>query len=179
MEEIFKESYHSNKYLVSNYGYIVRNYDTYSRVVRGKLVVSKHTKKRLGGKILSPKRYPRINLNGDYFLIHQVVARTFIPNPNNYQQVNHIDGNKLNNRVDNLEWVSNQQNRDHAVKNRLIAYGEKIGMSKLTLEQVKEIQTLANSGEYTQKQIANKFNICQQTVSKIKLNKTWQISLKG
>lgn len=41
---------------------------------------------------------------------HQIVARMFIPNPNNYPQVDHLDGNKRNNKVSNLEWVTNQEN---------------------------------------------------------------------
>lgn len=46
--------------------------------------------------------------------IHRLVAKAFIPNPNNFPEVNHIDGNKANNCVDNLEWVSKSQNKWHA-----------------------------------------------------------------
>lgn len=53
--------------------------------------------------------------------VHRVVALAFIPNPLNKEQVNHIDGNKRNNHVNNLEWVTNSENQIHANKNDLRA----------------------------------------------------------
>lgn len=50
------------------------------------------------------------------FKIHKAVAETFIENPNNYEVINHIDGDKLNNNVNNLEWCTYQHNYNHAVK---------------------------------------------------------------
>ena len=69
--------------------------------------------------------YKQCNLYKDgkkkYVRIHRLVAELFVPNPNNLPQVNHIDGNKLNNHYTNLEWVSNSQNTKHAFDNGLIS----------------------------------------------------------
>lgn len=53
------------------------------------------------------------------WLVHRLIAITFLPNPNNYPEINHIDGNPKNNRVDNLEWCTASYNMKHAYKNGL------------------------------------------------------------
>ena len=53
--------------------------------------------------------------------VHRIVALTFIPNPNNYPDVNHIDEVKSNNRVDNLEWISHKDNCNYGNRNKIMA----------------------------------------------------------
>ena len=59
------------------------------------------------------------------FRVHRLVGLAFIPNPLNKPQINHKDGNKLNNSVDNLEWVTNEENYEHAIKLNLVYHKEK------------------------------------------------------
>jgi hypothetical protein len=63
--------------------------------------------------------------------IHRLMAETFIPNPNNYDCVNHKDGNKLNNSIENLEWCTKAQNNQHARESGLHRGG---GMKKPVLK---------------------------------------------
>jgi len=62
----------------------------------------------------------QVNNISETIKIHRLVALNFIPNPDNKPQVNHIDGNKKNNHVSNLEWCTNQENSIHAHKIGLV-----------------------------------------------------------
>ena len=74
--------------------------------------------------------YPQVSLwknnKGSYFYIHRLVAQAFIPNPNNLPEVNHIDGNRTNNHVSNLEWVTSSENSFHAVQTGLRTYTHRL-----------------------------------------------------
>lgn len=86
--------------------------------------------------------------------VHRLVAIAFLPNPDNKPQVNHKDGNKLNNEVSNLEWVTAKENVDHAVRTGLIKSGSASPMSVLTEPIVKEIKIKLNNGD-TQQSVVN------------------------
>jgi|SaaInlV_125m_DNA_1040241.scaffolds.fasta_scaffold00029_63 predicted transcriptional regulator len=63
--------------------------------------------------------YNRVKLESTIFQLHRIVALTFLQNPNNLEQVNHIDGDKSNNTLENLEWICRSDNQKHAYETRL------------------------------------------------------------
>lgn len=87
-----------------------------------------------------------INGKGRNIPAHRAVAIAFIPNPLNKPQVNHINGIKHDNRVENLEWCTNAENIAHAVNTGLNRKGEQINFSKLTKDKVLKIREMAKQG---------------------------------
>ena len=139
-------------------------------ITRDGKVINKHT-----GHTLAPqpngKGYLRVSIGKKLMFIHHLVAEKYIPNPENKPQVNHKDGNKLNNCVDNLEWVTNQENRNHAVDNDLQVTGERCSWAKLTEENIKEIR--ANPG-YENEYWARKFKVSRGTINDVVNYRTWK-----
>ena len=80
------------------------------------------------------------------FVIHRLVAAAFIPNPDNKPEVNHIDGDKGNNHVSNLEWVTSLENSQHAIRLGNVALGERNNLTKYSTAQVQAIKTLHQTG---------------------------------
>lgn len=114
--------------------------------------------------------------------VHRLVAMAFI-GADNGMHVNHIDLDKTNNIVENLEWVTRSGNAQHAKSagryilqhagGRTLARNNPRIAKKLTLNQVEEIKRLAASGNYKQKDIASQFGITQAVVSKINRGAIW------
>lgn len=111
------------------------------------------------------------NRKKETFKVHRVVAAHFIPNPNNLKEINHIDGNKLNNSVDNLEWSNRSLNIRHAFNTGLIQpqRGSKNGFSILNEKQVTEIF----QSNDTLKKLAIKYRVSKYCIYDIKRGRSW------
>lgn len=114
------------------------------------------------------------NNKGKKFRIHRLVAETFIPNILGKEQVNHIDGDKKNNCVSNLEWVTPKENIRHAIENDLssIKYGSKNLASKLKEEDVKYIRENAIINKSV-KELSEIYNVSTTTIYNIINYKKW------
>lgn len=117
------------------------------------------------------------NMNGKTYrkTVHRLVATCFIPNPENKEQVNHIDGNKSNNDISNLEWNTRSENMQHAFKTGLNngIESEKASSAKLNNEQCRELIKLLFDG-LSNEQIGKKFNLHSRYVSLIRGKKRWK-----
>lgn len=118
-----------------------------------------------------------LSLNGTHkkYTVHRLVAKAFVPNPNNLPEVNHKDGCKSNNNASNLEWTTRKGNSDHAFSNGLMhpAKGEN-GNHKLFNKDIEDIRMLYDTGNYSQLDLAERYNINQSQVSRIITKRRWK-----
>lgn len=105
--------------------------------------------------------------------VHRLVAKAYIPNPDNKPEVNHIDGNKLNNHYTNLEWCTRKENVIHSFTNGLNSgkKGTDNPRNKLSINDIIKIKSLL--GTIKQTDIANLFGVHQTLISAINTGKLW------
>ena len=105
--------------------------------------------------------------------VHQLVADAFLPKVDGLDYINHIDGNKHNNTVENLERCTNEYNHEHATKTGLKPRGSRIATAKLNERSVEAIKNMVKDG-VSHGQIAKWFNVSRSNISLIAEGKTWQ-----
>lgn len=112
-------------------------------------------------------------------VIHRLVAQTWIDNPLNKAQVNHINFIRNDNRVENLEWVTPAENTKYSydagrIKKPIctnFVKGSKIGTAKLNEEQVKEIREKFKPYQYTRKMLALEYGVAESTIKDVILRR--------
>lgn len=161
----------------------IAGYENYTITDEG--VIYSEKRNRYPGGFLRPTKtengYLRVKLKNDHenksYYVHRLVAMAFIPNPDNKKCVNHKDGNKENNCVDNLEWCTYSENMKHAVAHGLNhnpdTKGENHPSHKLSAVDVVEIRRLSAQGVMA-KDIAKKYGITTEQVYNIRNFKQWK-----
>ncbi len=106
--------------------------------------------------------------------VHRLVAQAFIPNPQNKPQVNHKNGIKTDNKVENLEWCTQKENAQHAYINGLEPRGSKNGNALLTEKQILEIRNKHVPRKYPFKQLSKEYNVSVSNIASIVQRKSWK-----
>lgn len=134
------------------------------------------------GKVLCPQRHPRgyrmvaLSCQGKqrYYLIHRLVSEAFLgPIPDD-REVNHRNGHKADNRLVNLEYVTQSGNTQHALALGLIPTGERHYRSILTGEQVQAIRASWERRECSQSQLAERYGVSRGAILGIVYGKNWK-----
>lgn len=145
--------FYDNDYDISNYGRVKHKLKSHYRLISGSL---------------HEDGYIFVTLHGKQYPLHRLVAKLW--HPETYSEdlvVNHKDGNKQNNFANNLEWVTQKENIEHSIKNRL---QPKIGTTytgKFSPEERDEIKQLWDNGEMSKRQIAKRFGVSHTCICDI------------
>lgn len=163
-------------YEVSNKGCI--------RSLKNKTIRSNGRKLSRGGILLKQatdkKGYKRVALRKDgkskTFMVHRVVAETFLSNVNNLPMVNHKDENKANNNVENLEWCDNIYNINYGTfrerqKNKMMVYAKPVIVYNSKGEFIKECPSVKEAARFTSCSVSSVTNCCK--------NRKYYLSSKG
>lgn len=159
MSEEFRTIRKHPNYEVNEYG-VVRNKKT------------GHVRKHC---TVPKKGYQYISIGGKHCRIHRLVYEAFVGDVPEGLELNHIDTNKLNNHVSNLEAITHQQNIQHAKDNDLFAHqhGEKNPAAKLTQALADEIKIHLAEKKLKHREIAKLFGVCRSTVTHIRMGIKW------
>lgn len=148
-EEVWKKFPRCDWYEVSNYGN-VRSLDHYVSIMRTN---GRSYRRTFYGKQLQidaaheyPTVYMQLPEKNDSYLLHRIVAETFLDNPEKKRTVNHIDGNKQNNYIENLEWATYQENIQHAHRTGL-SHPNTSAMISAGLESCKKPVKILETGQ--------------------------------
>lgn len=163
-------------YEVSNRGRVRSK----ARIVHHRRTHFRKVRERILSEGLNAAGYPQVDLcrGGEERPrpIHSLVAEAFLGRRPQGHEVNHLDGNKANNRVENLAYVTPSENVRHAVRNglRKSPRGEDHSQAKLSAAAVKRIRLDYQRGGVTQMEIARRYAVSDKTISAIVTRRSWK-----
>lgn len=136
----------------------------------GKVISNRNNQLKILKPAFTTYKYLMVSLSGKSKYIHRLVAENFLELDS--REVNHIDGNKLNNHVSNLEWCTRSENIKHAFDKGLKSHKrEKHPRAKLSEKDIKFIKK--NKGIITQQKMADKFKVHNTTINAIINGRSW------
>jgi hypothetical protein len=156
-------------YQISNLGRVKSLSRLDKRGYKRKEIILKET--------INPRGYKYVVLQDKKAKVtHRLVARSFLPNEENKKEVNHKNGNKQDNRLKNLEWVTHSENLKHACITGLkrIPKGDEHCNSKLTNQEAENIRMLYKMGNWTYKSLSKEFDVHESTVARVIKNKSYK-----
>jgi hypothetical protein len=172
MKEVWKEiNGYEGIYLISNLG----NVKSLERFVSNHSGFNKKLKEKYRKPSISKTGYYVLDLQKESkrktFKLHRLIAIAFIENTFNKPCINHKNGNKLDNRIENLEWCTISENNIHAINTKL-KNDSGVNNSKSNITE-NDVYFIRNS-KLKLKELSEMFNINQSGISKIKLRKTYK-----
>lgn len=138
----------NNKYIITSSGKVYNNFT-------GKEMKQKNT---LGYKAVALRVFDGEKSIQKLFKIHRLVAEYFIPNPKHLPMVNHINGNKEDNRIENLKWCTNQENTVHAYRTQLHSTAINLTNGQMVIDLIEQF-------DYNYSDVANLLGLKRQTVA--------------
>lgn len=161
-KEIWKKIKEYEGYLISNYGIVVSLKFGKEKILKPFKSNHKNAYYQIAFSIKGKVKKEAL---------HRLLAKEFIDNPFNKKEVNHKNGNKLDNRLKNIEWCTHQENTIHA---RVSGLTPEVTYKKISIEQVEEIRLKYKEGNFIQSELAKQYGISVSNISAIVNKRTWK-----
>lgn len=173
-KEIWKDVIgYEGYYKVSDYGRV----KSLNRIIVTKREVRRNIPERILVNYLNGCGYPNVGLTRRcktiMYSVHSILMKAFVPTTISGVEVNHIDGNPLNNKLDNLEWVSHAENMAHAGRIGLMPHGINHCHAKISMDMGGEIKNRYALGGVSTRTLAKEYGVNYVTIWEVVTGKHW------